>query len=270
MDLTWIDLALAYSGYLTAIAWGVPRFGRARVPAVSMAAAVSALWQWPAWAAWSGAWAVVGQIVIPGLALLAAYRASGAFFVAPNAPLERWLLGVDQAALRRTRVLDAYRAAPVPLREAFELLYLLVYVMVPLGAAVLIIGNRPDALDGFWTAVFAAELPCYAMLPWLQTRSPRALEDPGRTGMPQGPVRRLNLAVLARGSIHANTIPSGHAAGAAAIALAVGSALPPLRAAFLALALGITLATVLGRYHYLVDSVLGVAVALVAWATLGR
>lgn len=269
MTFTWLALASGYGVYLAALAWAVPRFGGARLPATVMAAAMAALWQWPAWADWTGVWGLVWQIVIPGLALLATYRVSGAFFVAPNHTLERRLLDLDEAALGRTGVLDAYRGAPVLVREAFELLYLLVYVMVPFGAAALILGGRADALDRFWAVIFAAELACYAMLPWIQTRPPRVLEPRDGAHAVQGPLRRLNLVVLGRGSIRVNTIPSGHAAGAAAIALAVGSALPPVGTACLALAVGITLATVLGRYHYLADAVLGMAVAVVAWATLG-
>jgi membrane-associated phospholipid phosphatase len=79
-------------------------------------------------------------------------------------------------------------------------------------------------------------------------------------------LRRLNLAVLSRGSIQVNTVPSGHAAGAVATALAVGSVMPVAGAVFLGLAALIVLATVLGRYHYVVDSVLGVLVALAAWS----
>ena len=63
-------------------------------------------------------------------------------------------------------------------------------------------------------------------------------------------------------------MPSGHAAGAVATALAVarcdagrGHRVPLLAAAIVA-------ATVLGRYHYLVDSLLGVVVAVGAWLSL--
>ena len=74
--------------------------------------------------------------------------------------------------------------------------------------------------------------------------------------------------VASRASIQANTIPSGHAAGAMAVALAVGSTLPAAGVVFLFLALSIAVATVLGRYHYVVDSVLGVVVAIAAWMVI--
>jgi membrane-associated phospholipid phosphatase len=78
-------------------------------------------------------------------------------------------------------------------------------------------------------------------------------------------LRRFNEAVLKRGSIQVNTVPSGHAAGAVATALAVASAMPIAGVVFLVLAASIAIATVVGRYHYVVDSVLGVIVALGAW-----
>jgi membrane-associated phospholipid phosphatase len=82
-------------------------------------------------------------------------------------------------------------------------------------------------------------------------------------------LRRLNLSLVNRASIQVNTVPSGHAAGAFATALAVGSIEPLAGVALLVLAASIAVATVLGRYHYLLDTVLGVLVAVVVWAIVG-
>jgi membrane-associated phospholipid phosphatase len=71
-----------------------------------------------------------------------------------------------------------------------------------------------------------------------------------------------------RASIQVNTLPSGHAAGALATALAVGTIMPFAGIVFLLAALLISIATVMGRYHYVVDTVLGVLVALAAWTVL--
>jgi membrane-associated phospholipid phosphatase len=71
-----------------------------------------------------------------------------------------------------------------------------------------------------------------------------------------------------RASIQVNTLPSGHAAGALATALAVGTIMPFAGIVFLLAALLISIATVVGRYHYVVDTVLGVLVALAAWTVL--
>jgi len=63
-------------------------------------------------------------------------------------------------------------------------------------------------------------------------------------------------------------VPSGHAAGAVAAALTVGSSMPAAGAALMVLAVSIAAASVLGRYHYLVDAVLGILVAIAAWLVI--
>jgi membrane-associated phospholipid phosphatase len=177
--------------------------------------------------------------------------------------LERWLLRIDEGA-GVSRV-----AWPRVVYDYFELAYVLVYAVVPAGAIVLAVGGHADAVPRFWSVVLLAEFLSYGMLPWVQTRPPRAIEiAPGRSSStPQ--LRQFNLAVLGRASIQANTLPSGHAAGAVATALAVATVMPTAGLAFFVLAVSIAIATVIGRYHYAVDSVLGVMVALGAWLLLG-
>jgi len=261
---TWLQFVAGYAVYLVAVAWSAPGYARARRPAlVILAASVVLAMVWPRMAAGCTPSALAVWVAVPGLFLLATYRVSGAFFTSPNLPLERALLRIDDAALVRIGILGAYESAAL-LRAVVELLYLMVYAMVPLGAAVLVLGARADMLERFWAVVFAAELACYAMLPWLQTRPPRALE--GRLATHAGdPLRRLNLAVLQHGSIQVNTLPSAHAAGAIAVALVMIEAMPVVGSLFLAVAIGITIATVLGRYHYLADALLGAVVAVGAW-----
>ena len=111
-----------------------------------------------------------------------------------------------------------------------------------------------------------AEFTCYAMLPWLQTRPPRALDDAPSDLRRPVLIRSLNLGIVNRASIQVNTLPSGHTAGAMATALAVGSTMPAAGAVFLVFAASIAVAAVFGRYHYVVDSVLGLVVAAIAWA----
>jgi membrane-associated phospholipid phosphatase len=141
---------------------------------------------------------------------------------------------------------------------------LLVYLAVPAGATTLAVLGYGNQVDRFWTIVLLAEFVCYGMLPWIQTRPPRAIETSDGVAH-DGVVRRLNLSLVNRASIQVNTLPSGHAAGAVATALAVGTSLPFAGIAFLFMALSISIATVLGRYHYVVDTVLGVLVAIVVW-----
>jgi membrane-associated phospholipid phosphatase len=164
-------------------------------------------------------------------------------------------------------VLARLNRAPRVVAEYFELSYLLVYLVVPAGAVTLLAFGRGDDVDEFWTVVLLAEFACYGMLPWIQTRPPRTL-DADCGGWPHNLlVRRLNLGIANRASIQANTLPSGHAAGALATALAVSSLVPSAwtGAVFLILAASIAVSTVIGRYHYVIDSVLGMLVATAVW-----
>jgi hypothetical protein len=240
--VSWTDVVLAYATYLAGVAWSSRRFARARFPAVgALAVSLALWWAWPMVPASNDITSVAARIVIPSLALLAAYRVSGWLFVEPMPLLERALLDLDRRALVCSGVLSWYQSAPGIIRGFFELMYVLVYAVVPAGATVLALANRSDALDGYWVTVLVSELACFAMLPWLQTRPPRAIESRSAATLQESPLRRLNLAILSRGSIQVNTVPSGHAAGSFA----------------------------LGRYHYLADSVLGVLVAVGVWAARG-
>ena len=162
----------------------------------------------------------------------------------------------------------AYATAPRIVHEYLETSYLLVYAALPAGAMTLVVTGHTSMLDYYWTVVLAAEFICYGVLPWIQTRPPMLLEDEGTTLPPLRGVRRLNQLIARRASIQANTIPSGHAAGALAAALVVMSVAPAIGMLFLVLALNIVVASVLGRYHYVVDSLLGILVAVVAWAAV--
>jgi membrane-associated phospholipid phosphatase len=252
----WQDVVLGYLSYLAVASWTRCDFAGARRPLL-LAAAV----------AW-GAFAVFGRarlspalaVLLPSLVLLAGYRLSGLLFVRPDVRLERWLRSVDDRVLTQSGVLPWFQRSPRVVQEYFELSYLLVYLAVPAGATTLVGSGHADSVNRFWVVVLLAEFACYAMLPWLQTRPPRAIEaeTPSRVL-----ARRLNLRIVGRASVQANTIPSGHAAGALATALAVASIMPVAGTVFLLLAASIAAATVLGRYHYVVDTVLGVLVAAV-------
>jgi membrane-associated phospholipid phosphatase len=76
--------------------------------------------------------------------------------------------------------------------------------------------------------------------------------------------RRANVRFLATFGNAWNTLPSGHAAGAAAVAVMVWRSGSPLSPVFAVLAIGIAFGTVRGRYHYAMDTILGVALGVLA------
>lgn len=253
-ELRWEWIAVAYATYLAAVAALDARFQRARGPTL-----VAAFAAWTVWAvAGSGSRTPLLDAVLPIPILLAGYWLSGLFFVQPMIGVEAWLLRIDGRFARAW-------SWPCPwlLQDYLELAYLLVYVVVPAGALTLAFGGHAEAVPRFWAVVLLAEFVSYGALPWIQTRPPRAVDPQSCPPIPSA-LRRFNVGVLRRASNQVNTLPSGHAAGAVATALVVASVMPGAGLVFLVIAISIVIATVVGRYHYTVDSVLGAAVAMIA------
>jgi len=196
--------------------------------------------------------------LLPPSVLLIAYWSSGCLFVSAMPRVERVFLDVDRAF----RVQELAGMMMTGVAEMLELAYLGVYLLIPIALA-LQLAFAPDAdPDRFWTVILLVDFVCFAMLPWIQTRPPRALElgDPWSSS-----VRAHNLRLLGATSIQVNTFPSGHAAEALAAALLVTSAPTPIVILMFIAALAVAAGAVLGRYHYLVDAVSGwlVAIAIV-------
>jgi membrane-associated phospholipid phosphatase len=263
----WETVTLVYAAYVAAAALVVDLAWSRRAGALALAAVI---------ASWTVAIRALPPVLggvprdlAPALILLLGYRASGLFFTRPMWGVERALLRADRWIFERTGLSRLRGAAPRFVLEGFELAYLMVYALIPIGAGVLLAGGFAGEIHRFWNIVLAASLPCYATLPFLQTRPPRVLERAAGAEPRPLAVRRLNLTVLSIGSIQVNTIPSGHAASAMAVALGVASSMPGAGLLFLIAALAIALGSVIGRYHYAVDSIAGFALALVAWMLLG-
>ena len=258
---------LVYLAYLLALAWAFVLPGRRR-GLVTLVALVDAGWLWWLSGRDGAAWDIVRDWQ-PLLQILLCYWLSGAFFVRPMAAAEAWLARGDRWLFERVGLGAWIDRSPRIVLEVLELAYLSVYFVLPLGfATVLWLAPGIDA-DRYWGVVMAAELGCYGVLPWIQTRTPRALDDHLHIERRAVAIRRLNSLVLRHGSIQVNTFPSGHAAGAVATALAVASISPAAGAVFGVIAAGIVIGSIVGRYHYAADSVAGILVAIAAWMLLG-
>jgi len=200
------------------------------------------------------------SLIWPPLLLLVAYWSSGLLFVAPRPRQEAALRWLDDVV----NVREAARRTPRALVEILEAAYAGVYLLIPLALLVRIWFVPPADVDRFWSIVLITDFVCFGVLPWVQTRPPRALEagDPWRSSF-----RAFNLRLLGATSIQVNTFPSGHAAEALAAALLVLGAPAGIVALMLAAALAVSAGAVLGRYHYLADALAGWAVAAgVFWA----
>jgi membrane-associated phospholipid phosphatase len=254
--VTWEGASAVFFGYTAAVALAVPGLpGRRRALVAGVAsgglAASLVLAQAPVPP-------VLRDWIAPPLLLLVGYWSSGGLFAGPMDGAER-LLGHIDRALR----IDAIAArTPRVVAEFLEVMYVGVYPVIPIALAIhLLASPAPDARF-FWTIVLVTDFICFGILPWVQTRPPRAL--PGPDPWPSR-VRRFNLRLLGAASIQVNTFPSGHAAEALAAALLVTGAPWPLTAWMFFNAAAISAAAVLGRYHYAADALAGWLVALGVW-----
>jgi membrane-associated phospholipid phosphatase len=203
--------------------------------------------------------------MLPLPLILIGYYVSGLFAVHPSVQFERWLLSWDQHLLTNpaTRFAHWPRLVLAPL----ELVYMGCFLLVPAGALTLtLVSAAPGFVDRYWAMVVAAEFASFISLPFVYARPPWALEQ--RAALPDRAVHRAATRFVEVLTIGANTFPSGHAAGSVAVALGVIGVAPAIGSALLALASAICAAAVIGRYHYTVDVVAGVVLALVLFAII--
>jgi membrane-associated phospholipid phosphatase len=211
---------------------------------------------------WSPGAGTVLRDWMPLVYVLLGYWMPGLLVTGTNDRFEETLLTLDYRLFGKNAS-AIKRRVPGRLIHVLELAYLFCYPMIPLGLASLYAAGLRAESDRFWTAVLVAVLSCYGVLPLLPTRPPRAIER--ERAESSGAIRRLNLKVLGVASIQLNTFPSGHAAASVATALAVGARLPVVGVALGLLALGITIGSVAGRYHYAADAVAGALLGIVGF-----
>ena len=257
-------IVVAYLAYVALLAWVWPMSPRTRAMVTLVAAADAALIAWLS--ARTSTAALVARDWLPAAHILVGYRLSGPFFHAPMRRTEAWLVSSDRWWFDVAGLRWFADRGPRVLLELLELAYTSAYVMVPLGFAIVHGAATPVDADRYWTAVVSAELGCYAMLPWIRARTPDALGDHVTINDRAVTLRRLNRALQHHGSIRVTTIPSGHAAGALATALMAGAFVPAALVPLLILALAIALGSVVGRYHYAIDALLGFSVGAIAVA----
>jgi len=261
-------LAFTYFGALIVLSWARPLTlaRRARISAIAatMCAAILAL-------PWSGN-AIRAAASFP--LILIGYYASGLFFVAPTRRFESWLIAWDRRLLGDPTTRFVHW--PGAILAFLDIIYMGCFLLVPAGLAAVALAGEWRLLDRYWTMVMGAEFGAFLPLTIVQARPPWAIEhEPAlrdRDGVPNAAaalgwpaIHRLAARFVREVTIRANTFPSGHAAGSLAVALAVIGALPVAGFIFLFLALSICLACIVGRYHYVLDVLSGIVLALVIY-----
>jgi hypothetical protein len=197
--------------------------------------------------------------VLPTALLLIGYWTSGLLFVAPMPRAERLLASIDA----RLRIQPLAARFPAVIVEFLEFAYSGVYALIVI--ALYLALRQGISADRFWTMILLTDFVCFGMLPWVQTRPPRAVgfDTPWRSRW-----RIVNLRMLNASSVQVNTFPSGHAAEALACALLVSGGPASVVAGMYFSAAAISAGTVFGRYHYAADAVAGWVVALLVWSLM--
>jgi hypothetical protein len=251
-----IAASLVYFIYVAVVAVLLPRLpSRARWRAAGVA--LGGLLLTTVTASTTGFW--LRDVVLPPALLLVAYWASGLLWTAPMPRIEARLAAID----RRLRIPERCATTPRALCEFLEFAYVGVYPLIPVALILHLAYDPAPDTRRFWTVILVTDYVCFGMLPWIQTRPPRAIE----TGVPwRSGFRVLNEKLLGHTSIGVNTVPSGHAAEAMAVALLLADAPWPIAAWMAFNALAISVGAVFGRYHYAVDALTGWAVAAIVMA----
>ncbi len=203
----------------------------------------------------------------PLVLILLAYRQMG-WMALPheNRHFENLWIGLDRFLLYKIGLKSGIELFAPVAPNLLELSYLLVYVMPVAATAVFYACGARIRLEAAYRIILLATLGSYALYPFFPSEPPRSV-FPGQDLPLTGALRAFNLRILGAYGIHMSVFPSGHAAAAFSCAFAVRRLLPerPLAGrVFLLLAVLIAVATVYGRYHFAIDTVAGLAMALVA------
>ena len=194
---------------------------------------------------------------LPVILLLIPYWQAGQFFAGPDKRIQEWLARTDEKVLGILERMIVSSENRVWARY-FETAYLMCYPLVPIGLAALYLGHHRVAANFYWIVVVLASDICFAITIFVPAMPPRLVpERAGEFGIAANEVRKLNLEILNRGSIHAITFPSAHVASTTAVALVLTRFLPVTGAIFLVVAASIAIGAFLGRYHYFLDVALG-------------
>ena len=230
-----------------AITW----FAVAAIVAVSLAR-LSGYFIGPAASSILRDWLPVPLTLIP-------YWQTGQFFKGPDEKLQAWLVESDRVVLGFFAG-TGFTFGPVA-RLSMEWAYSLCYGLAFFGLVVLYAEGLRREADTYWALVLIPTYLCYAITPFVPALPPRSLRaEPARSQITSS--RFFNLWLLKYGSIQAISFPSAHAASAMAISLVLIHDLPIAGTIFLVISFWISVAAVVGGYHYAVDVILGAAVAL--------
>jgi membrane-associated phospholipid phosphatase len=204
---------------------------------------------------------------LPVALMLVPYWQTGQFFTEPNKKIQSWLVESDRrlAKLMHPGVLAFGRYT----RLSMEWAYSLCYPLPLAGLAVLYAAGLSRYANTYWAIVLLPTYLCYVFTPLVPALPPRDIAGKASAVGARTKSRVFNLWILKYGSIHAISFPSAHVACALAISFVLLHYVPVAGAIFLAIAIWIGVAAIVGGYHYAIDVWLGAVIALLVLAAWG-
>ncbi|MBT3268264.1 phosphatase PAP2 family protein [Candidatus Poribacteria bacterium] len=158
----------------------------------------------------------------------------------------------------------AERFSWLALSEALHLAYFSYYLLL-MAAPIHLLASRRDAEARYAVLAGSATMfVCMAFYIWLPVSSPYYLYPPLSPPLSDGVFYRLVHAVSGRGGVDGAAFPSSHVALSGVSAAFAWRSSRRLGLAVVVPALGIVFATVYCRFHFAVDSIAGLALAVAA------
>jgi membrane-associated phospholipid phosphatase len=187
-----------------------------------------------------------------------------------------WAAALDQRLFGMQPAYAWAGAWPSPLlSEALHACYFSYYLIIYLPPLLLYLGPARrggsevgSAFEEIVLAVTISFLICFVVFVVMPVQGPRYLGVPA--GVPDGPVRRLVLAVLESGSSRGAAFPSSHVSVSVTQALMALRHQPRVARWCLPVALGLGAGAVYGGFHYGVDVLVGAAVGVLAALSAAR
>lgn len=202
--------------------------------------------------------------------MLLAYREMGWFALPhPDTRLEESWVVLDRIVLNDLGFRSAIEFFGPVLPFVLELSYLLVYVIGTFCVVLLYVSREQRKTETFLFPLLLGTFLSYVLFPFFPSEPPRTVFPNEDLPAYRPVIREFTHWLLGHYGIHTSVFPSAHVSSAFSAAfgmLPLTRNLPAVRYGLFLLASLIAVATVYGRYHYLVDAVAGLAVAVTAWA----
>ena len=207
---------------------------------------------------------------LPVLLMLVPYWQVGQFFQGADAATQERLGTFDRRLFRRLGIQPSETSLGTGITTYFQLAYVLVYPMIPLGMGALYFARMRGAVDFYWVVVLLSVNISFVITLFVAALPPRLVPDAERFALPTTKLGIFNRVILNRASIQAITFPSAHVASAMAAALVLLRVEVWIGAVFLWIALSIAVATVVCGYHYAADVLLAIAIAILVFVLTSR